>query len=190
MLLILGQPGIGKSTLITWIAANFTDMTDNIFVYKFSDDLSNIEWQNTSEKYNMAYDVLLKSGLSYVDLNGKTLIIDGFDEINVHDRIVIINKLCWQLIKESPLNNFSLIITCRENYIQELHRSAFDYITLQSWNKEQIKSFCSIFQEKTKDSISDYTMANVFKNEDVFGIPLILYMVLALKFLLKKMDLS
>ena len=35
MLLILGQPGIGKSTLITWITANFTDKADDILVYRF-----------------------------------------------------------------------------------------------------------------------------------------------------------
>lgn len=30
MLLILGQPGIGKSTLVTWIAVNYSDIIDNI----------------------------------------------------------------------------------------------------------------------------------------------------------------
>lgn len=34
MLLILGQPGIGKSTLITWITANFSDRVDDIFNLK------------------------------------------------------------------------------------------------------------------------------------------------------------
>ena len=32
MLLILGQPGIGKSTLITWIMANLVEKKDDIFV--------------------------------------------------------------------------------------------------------------------------------------------------------------
>lgn len=33
MLLILGQPGIGKSTLITWITANYIEREEDILVY-------------------------------------------------------------------------------------------------------------------------------------------------------------
>jgi len=186
MLLTLGQPGIGKSTLITWITANFTNRINDIFVYKFADDLAGIDWENTSEKHNIADDILMKLGFSYNELDGKTLIIDGFDEISIQGRIVILNKLFWQLIKASPLNNFSLIITSRENYIQDLHKSKFDYITLQSWDMEQIRSFCSIFQKKTKNSISESTIKKLLKNKEILGVPLILYMVLALNISIEK----
>ena len=46
MLLILGHPGIGKSTLITWIAANFLKSLEKISVYKFASDLKNVNWKN------------------------------------------------------------------------------------------------------------------------------------------------
>ena len=46
MLLILGQPGIGKSTLITWITANFADSINYILVYKFASDLKGVDWQD------------------------------------------------------------------------------------------------------------------------------------------------
>ena len=75
MLLILGQPGIGKSTLITWIAANFSDRFDDILVYKFASDLANMDWKN-DRIYNRLLDEL---GFSYDDLKEKTLILDGFD---------------------------------------------------------------------------------------------------------------
>ena len=52
MLLILGQPGIGKSTLITWITANFVKNINNIFIYQFSSDLKNIEWKRLKLKGN------------------------------------------------------------------------------------------------------------------------------------------
>lgn len=39
MLLILGQPGIGKSTLITWIMANLVKNLDDIYIYQFASDL-------------------------------------------------------------------------------------------------------------------------------------------------------
>lgn len=180
MLLILGQPGIGKSTLITWIVANFINIADNILVYQFASDLKNIEWQDISENYNLVDDIVMKLGLSYNDLDGKTLIIDGFDEISVGNRIVILNKLYWQLINNKLINNFSLVVTCRENYVNNLNKIKSDYITLQAWNGAQIQSFCKVYQEITKVRISYNTIRNLIENKNILGIPLILYMVLGL----------
>lgn len=130
MLLVLGQPGIGKSTLITWITANFIDNINDILVYQFASDLGNVKWKDINEKYDLVDNILLNLHLSYLSLDGKTLIIDGLDEIRVENKIEILNKLYWKLIKKGSLTNFSLIVTCRENYIQELHKIECDYITL------------------------------------------------------------
>lgn len=178
MLLILGQPGIGKSTLITWITANFID---NILVYQFASDLKNINWNNTSKDYDLPNEIIRELNLNYRDLDEKVLILDGFDEINIeNERAEILNQLYWKLIKDGSLKNFSLMITCRENYIQSLHKVKCNYITLQAWSEKQIESFCTIYQKKTASNLSENTMKRVLKNKDIFGIPLILYMVLAL----------
>ena len=143
MLLILGQPGIGKSTLITWITANFISRIDNILIYRFASDLNNIDWENSSLNYDISDEIINELGLSYDFLKGKILILDGFDEINIlGDRAKILNSIYWKLIVENSYSNFSLIITCRENCIQNLYRIECDYITLQLWNKEQICNFC------------------------------------------------
>ncbi len=190
MLLILGQPGIGKSTLITWITANFSNSVDNILVYKFASDLKSINWYNKNEKYSIVDDILntLDFLYPYNQLNGKTLILDGFDEISIRsDRAEILNQLYWNLKEESWLNGFSLIITCRENYIQNLNRVECDYITMRPWNSRQIKSFCNIYGIKSKCNI--YVPGcggNIVKYEEVLGIPLILYMVLALNISIEK----
>ncbi len=177
MLLILGQPGIGKSTLITWIMANFKVQKDNILIYKFSSDLNDIDW-NESDVF---VRILEKLGLSYGELNNKTLILDGFDEINAGDnRREVLDSLYWNLIKGNRLERFSLIITCRENYIQTYERIQCSYIRLQPWNALQIESFCEIYGKKTKMDISKGTIENIIRNKTILGIPLILYMVLAL----------
>ena len=185
MLLILGQPGIGKSTLITWIMANLVEKKDDIFVYQFANDLGSINWQGE----NVLNDIFRTIGLGYDDLENKTLIIDGFDEIYVSgERERILNKLNQELKRRNILKNFSLIITCRENYVNQLKLGDTEYITLQSWNEEQIKSFCEIYEEviirKNSESgvnkNSEIKISKIVEKKDIMGIPLILYMVLAL----------
>ena len=120
-------------------------------------------------------------GLSNEELNKKILILDGYDEISVKDdRKEILDQLYWELVKNNTIKCFSLIVTCRVNYIKDIESIQCKYITLQSWNKYQIKSFFTIFKEKTGSNIAQYTLKNIYENQEVLGIPLILYIVLAL----------
>jgi len=183
MLLILGQPGIGKSTLITWIIANFEKSINDILVYKFASDLKKIDWH----KSDVSQQILLTLNLSCYELNGKTLILDGFDEVNIGDnRKDILDSLYESLIYKNAINNFTLIITCRENYINEYKKLKCDFITLQTWNKKQIESFCKVFSTKVNRNMSELSMKMFIENNEVFGIPLILYMVLALEISIEK----
>lgn len=87
------------------------------------------------------------------------------------------------------LKKFSLIITCRENYIYELQKVQCDYATLQPWDEKQIQSFCKIyymFRGEKKSNVSQNTNNKILENKEVFGIPLILYMVLALDISVEK----
>ena len=183
MLLVLGQPGIGKSTLVTWITANFVYNIDDLMVYRFASDLNTIDWQSN----DISKEILETLGLTYDDLTGKTLILEGFDEINVaSDRKDILDTIYWGLIKRETLKSFSLIITCRENYIGKFERIKCTYIILQPWDEVQIKSFCKIFSQTTKGEISGNTIEKLIENKEILGIPLILYMVMALSISIEK----
>ncbi len=185
MLLILGQAGIGKSTLITWIMANLVKKKDNIYVYQFATDLKNINWQSG----NILSSILKKLSLGYEELENRTLILDGFDEINVsNDRERILSKLNQELAGMNILKRFSLIITCRENYIDLQNTVKYNYITLQPWDENQIRSFCEVYEKEStrknleykKHKILEAKINKIIEKGEVFGIPLILYMVLAL----------
>lgn len=182
MLLILGQPGIGKSTLITWIINHFSVKISDILVYKFASDLKRVAfWSKNTDVF---LDIINRLNLSSDDLEGKILVIDGFDEISVEgDRVEILNHLYNKLV---TMERISLIITCRENYIQRVNRLKCKYITLKTWDDKQIISFYTIFQKNTKNSISKNTIKKLIENKEVLGIPLILYMVLALNICIEK----
>lgn len=182
MLLILGQPGIGKSTLITWITANFIDKVDDILVYKFASDLENIDWGSS----RVSYQILEKLGFEYKGLNGKTLILDGLDEISINDRRDVLENLYDNWIYGNHSFKFSLIITCRENYVQEIGRVKSTYIILQPWDEAQIRSFCNVFQKKAEIDVSESTIEKLVENRKILGIPLILYMTLALNISISK----
>ena len=187
MLLILGQPGIGKSTLVTWIMANLVKKKDEIFVYQFASDLKKVNWQGDS----LLKEILLTLHLKYEELRNKVLILDGFDEIRIYgNREGILNRLYQELERMNYLGRFSLIITCRENYVNCKHLLIKTYITLQAWNEYQIKVFCDIYKKRSTNNleanIQDIKIHKILEKKEIFGIPLILYMILALDVKIEK----
>lgn len=177
MLLILGQPGIGKSTLITWIMSNLVENMDKVLVYQFASDLRNVNWQGD----NILDDIFKKLDLGYNGLDNKVLILDGFDEVYASDgRENILNQIYRRLKAAKYLKNFSIIITCRENYVYKLNMIKCDFIILQAWNGVQIQKFCTIYSSISKCNITENMIEKILDNKKIFGIPLILYMVLAL----------
>lgn len=183
MLLILGQPGIGKSTLITWIMANLVENKKNVLIYQFANDLDSIDWQGK----NILKEILSDIGVRTDELEGKTLIFDGFDEVYISSgRERVLNKLNQDLKRLNTLRSFSVIITCRENYVYNLQNLDCDYIVLQAWDETQIENFCRTYWEKCGNDVSEDTIQKILENKEIFGIPLILYMILALNIAIEK----
>ena len=127
-------------------------------MYKFASDLGDVGWYNGK----LFKRILEELDLSINELNGKTIILDGFDEVSIHnDRKEILDSLYDDFAYDQRLKNFSLIITCRVNYIKKFEWMKCSYITLQPWNEMQIRSFCKIFLDKTKCNISEITIKNI-----------------------------
>ena len=194
MLLILGQPGMGKSTMITWFLDWYPKKANvgkkEILVYRFTD--LNIDWSfnflgEKKRKERIDNAILKCLNMKKQDLNGKILILDGFDEVAVgNNRAEILNCLYNTWARDNHIKDFSLLVTCRENYIEELSQLSFPYIILQPWNEGQIGSFCKeygkyAYGEQTELRISEEAIEKMKKMRNIFGIPLLLYMTLALE---------
>ncbi len=132
--------------------ANLIEKEDDIFVYQFASDLRNVNWQGN----DILNDILKKLKLRHGELENKILVLDGFDEVRAgDDREKILNQIYRTLKGANYLKKFSLIITCRENYVYKLNVVKCDFITLQAWDSEQIQNFCETYGSISKCNITE-----------------------------------
>lgn len=181
MLLVLGKPGSGKSSLITYIINQYVDKCKKKFLVFPVSTLKNIEWNVNNA--NIAEEILNSIGVSDIrQLNKYVLILDGFDEILIHgNRENIINQLYEEWVNNVKDLDFSLIITCRENYLQRLSLLHCKVITLCLLNEKQIESFCKTYWRRIHiNKHSENYIKKLCSLRDIVGIPLILYMTVAL----------
>lgn len=174
-MLIVGSPGIGKTSIVCHLANKYKD-NKNILFLRFRDWEEN-EWKSFSNTHE---SVLFNAVMDKLhcqkgdDLKGKTLILDGFDEIkyySAHEDSILKNFL----MKIRDIEEFRVIITSRENYVN-LDKLHFEkIIMLIPLDKGKIKKF----SEKIlgKEQTDKMQFKNI--NEKVFGIPVILYMALS-----------
>lgn len=185
MLLILGHPGSGKSTLLTYVLNNCRIATNRrIRVYRFS-GFEGINWNSNIE--NLPQHMLNCLGLKKEDLSDSVLMLDGLDEIDMrsgHEELLEeINK---QWVKAKNIHRFSLFITCRRNRIETPNSLPVRNVSLSPFNYDQItiftKTYCT--QRKHGDARLAKMLSSLANSEDslrdILGIPLILYLTLAL----------
>lgn len=182
MLLVLGKPGSGKSSLITYMLNRYTDKCiRKILVFPFS-TLKDIEWDVNNTQISEA--ILNSIGISNIkQLNNYILVLDGFDEISINgNRENIINQLYQDWVENINNIDVSIIITCRENYLQRLSSLQCKFITLCLLTEEQIGDFCRTYWEKLHiNKYSEEYIEKLCVLRDVVGIPLIIYMTVALE---------
>lgn len=161
-MLITGVPGIGKSTIISWIANQYRD-DDKVIIVRFRD------WIREELEKGLLNAIYKTLECKKKDLEEKILVLDGFDEMKALDvRDHLLNSF-FTTIKDCE--NFKCIITSRPAYINPSHFQ--NVIELKKFNIDKV----DFFYRKIKGS----SLTERDKTEsklDVLGIPVILYMAI------------
>jgi len=161
-MLITGVPGIGKSSITSWIANRYKD-NDRVLILRFRD------WEPEELEKELLKAIYNTFGYKKSDLDNKILVIDGFDEIKLlyeRDRLldIFLNNI-------TEFNNFKCIITSRPAYI---HARRFEnVIDLQEFGIDKVDSF---YEKITGNNLKE--KKKIESNLEVLGIPVILYMAI------------
>lgn len=160
-MLITGVPGIGKTSIVSWIANEYKENSD-IIILRFRD------WEKEELKAGLLKAICNVLNCIKRDLEGKIIIIDGFDEIKIlnNGKDLLINFFNEIL----DYKNFKIIVTSRPDYIES---NKFQYIfKLLPFQINEIKQF----YQTIKGTVLESNLQN--HNFDVLGIPVILYMAI------------
>ncbi len=161
-MLIIGTPGMGKSSIVSWIANQYKD-SDNIIILRFRD------WKIEKLSNGLLNAICTSLSCESEDLENKILILDGFDEIKaVNIRDSLLRKFFNDIL---DYKNFKFIITSRPDYINFYKFQ--NVFTLLPFDIDKIKEFYQIIRK----SELDINKIN-YNNLDILGIPVILYMAL------------
>ncbi len=158
-MLITGVPGIGKTSIVSWIANKYKE-NDRVIILRFRD------WEKKDLEDGILEAIKNTLQCSKMDLKYKTLILDGFDEIKLlENREELLNGFFNSIL---DFDFLKCIITSRPHYIQT--EKFNNYIELAPFDSQKIRMFYTNIKGKELDGTIGV------ENIDVYGIPVILYM--------------
>lgn len=160
-MLIVGVPGIGKTSIVSWIANKYKENND-IIILRFRD------WKRDELKIGLLNCICYTLDCSKRDLENKVIILDGFDELKaLNEGEILIRDFFYDNL---DFWNFKIIVTSRKDYIED---HLFQHVF-------KVKPFDTEKIEKFYTNITGNKLNNVLScsNKDVLGIPVILYMAI------------
>lgn len=168
-MLIVGEPGIGKSSITSYIA-NTYKKNNRLIILRFRD------WECEELEYGLLKAICNILRCKKNDLKNKVLVLDGFDEIKSLDMRDELLSAFFSDILDIP--HFKIIITSRIGYIaydnfQNIIKILpFDYIRIQKFYK--IVTGNGLTEKLMGLKLKEFS----HKNSDILGIPVILYMTI------------
>lgn len=165
-MLLLGTPGMGKTSIIACLAEHYKDDDDMLFL-RFRD--LNVDH---TDGINLLESVCRATGCDNRVLSGKKLIIDGFDEWRyAGDKQRLLREYMLNIM---DFDDVQVLITSRYNYIDLQDVEFEQVIGLLPFSRKKIGMFYQLLcgAELPEDT--------EIRNQEVLGIPVILYMALSI----------
>ena len=126
-MLITGVPGIGKSSITSWIAHKYEN-DDNVIILRFRD------WEYEELNSGLLKAIYHTLDCGKGDLENKILVLDGYDEIKALDKR---DRLLGAFIsKLKDFGNLKCIITSRPAYVNSRYFN--NAVELKEFDIEQI----------------------------------------------------
>lgn len=162
-MLVTGEPGMGKSTTVSWIADKYRD-DERVAILRFRD------WEREDLERGLLKAICNTLECRKNALEGAILVLDGFDEMKSLDiRHNILNDFLTDI---KDFDNFKCIITSRPAYI-DIQCPMDVKIVLQAFDIDKVETFYRKITGKELNS-KDKIQSNL----EVLGIPVILYMAI------------
>ena len=188
-ILVTGAPGIGKSSLVAYLANECKDVDNKVIIINFS-DLNKYFSDETGNNKETIYSAITKhlefkkddDLKKYLAGGSKksVVILDAFDEFisKTENEEDLLARWC-RFVKDSLKRETLLIVTSRDNYASKMSNidSYFDsWYKLDEFSEEKIDKYHLNITGKNIPEGSTIPE----KNREVVGIPVILYMCLML----------
>ena len=187
VLFIFGKPGIGKSSFVSYVAANKSLFKHDVYFIRLRDMEPNYILQMAPLDGILEYLGSPKSNLKMT-----TLILDGLDEISaIYNKSFI--KYIKELIQSCDKNDIYLIITTRDGYFDyqsELQRFTYR-VDMSLWSRSDMERWKSIYV-KEHPELSETIISNIKTLEKkeslkkIFAVPILFYMANAKDVEIKK----
>lgn len=162
-LLLIGMPGIGKTSMAAWMADQYRE-NDDVIILRFRD------WEGEELGKGLLKAICEVLGCKKRDLEKKILILDGLDEIKaLHIRGELLNEFLSDI---KDFENFKCIITSRPAYIITSYYF-HNIIELRAFDIGRIEKF---YKKIAGNNLAQ--KAKIISNVEVLGIPVILYMAI------------
>lgn len=204
-IILNGLPGSGKSSFIAYLIDQYYK-EGKLFGYRKIFAISLLSLAKYSGGKKLASDpikcildyicICVESKVEYSLLKDSVILLDGLDEI-CFMKDLSIDVFCEELINKSIFNDevyFRILLTSRLGYIDCKNKNVWQ-ITIDDFKEYELKEFRGKYFEKDKDTIKldifNENLNYVKKNSqysEIFGIPLILYIITSSKLYLKEYD--
>ena len=165
-MLLMGTPGMGKTSIVAYLAEHYKDDADMLFL-RFRDMNA-----DPMDGVNLLESVCKVMEWDQHILFGKKLVIDGFDEWKyAGDKQRLLREFMLNIM---DLEEVQVLITSRHNYI-DLQNIAFEQvIDLLPFSRQKICTFYQLFTGM------ELSIGTDIRNQEVLGIPVVLYMALSI----------